>query len=168
MNRLRDTDANYDEYYVGLQLRSSWPFRSTQLFVCSALDAREAVFLTVPSGGDGILPAAFINELFKSSVIESFGSGFERTFSACREADVKYDYENTMTGFKFTFYRHQGHENVQDMSLTEKAVYDLLKEKDYLTIKQLAEMIAKSEKNCLKSNQRAKRKGLYRQGRKRQ
>jgi hypothetical protein len=43
MNRLRDTDANYDENYIGLQLRSSWPFRSTQLFVCSALDAREAV-----------------------------------------------------------------------------------------------------------------------------
>lgn len=106
-----------------------------------------------------------VTTLFKSSVIESFGSGFERTFSACREADVKYDYENTMTGFKFTFYRRQGHENVQDMSLTEKAVYDLLKEKDYLTIKQLAEMIAKSEKTASRAIKGLKEKGyIVREG----
>ena len=70
-----------------------------------------------------------------------------------------------MTGFKFTFYRHQGHENVQDMSLTEKAVYDLLKEKDYLTIKQLAEMISKSEKTASRAVKGLKEKGyIVREG----
>lgn len=78
-----------------------------------------------------------------------------------RDTDANYD----MTGFKFTFYRRQGHENVQDMSLTEKAVYDLLKEKDYLTIKQLAEMIAKSEKTASRAIKGLKEKGyIVREG----
>ena len=84
-----------------------------------------------------------------------------------RDTGANYDenYENTMTGFKFTFYRRQGHENVQDMSLTEKAVYDLLKEKDYLTIKQLAEMISKSEKTASRAVKGLKEKGyIVREG----
>ncbi len=104
MNRLRDTDANYDENYVGLQLRSSLPFRSTQLFVCSALDAREAVSCSsIQRSRTYHVNPKIVTTLFKSSVIESFCSGFERTFSACREASVKYDYKNIMAGFKFTF-----------------------------------------------------------------
>lgn len=103
--------------------------------------------------------------LFKSSVIESFGSGFERTFTACKEADVKYEYENTMTGFKFIFYRRQGQENVQDMTKTESAVYDLLKEKDYLTIKQLSDAISKSEKTVSRALKALREKGyLVREG----
>ncbi len=43
---------------------------------------------------------------------------------------MKYEYEKTMTGFRFVFRRRQGHDHVQDMSMTEKAVYDLLREKD--------------------------------------
>ncbi len=68
-----------------------------------------------------------VNILFKSAVIESFGSGFERTFRACEEAEVNYDYDNTMTGFRFVFFRHHGHGDVQTMTDTEKSVYDLLK-----------------------------------------
>lgn len=103
--------------------------------------------------------------LFKSSVIESFGSGFERTFTACKEADVQYDYENTMTGFKFIFYRRQGHKNVQNMTKTESAVYELLKEKDYMTIKQLAKAISKSEKTVSRALKGLRDKGyIVREG----
>ena len=112
-----------------------------------------------------MLNPKIVNVLFKTSVIESFGSGFERTFKACDESDVKYEYENTMTGFRFVFIRHPGHKNVLDMSLTEKNVYDLLKEKDYLTIKELALTIAKSEKTVSRAIKGLKRKGyIVREG----
>lgn len=103
--------------------------------------------------------------LFKSSVIESFGSGFERTFQACKEAGVQYGYEDTMTGFRFIFYRPQGHNNVQDMTKTEEQVYEYLKEKDYLTIKELSRLIAKSEKTVARAIKGLKEKGyIVREG----
>ncbi len=112
-----------------------------------------------------MLNPRIVNILFKTSVIESFGSGFERTFKACAEANVKYEYENTMTGFRFVFIRHQGHKNVHDMSLTEKNVYDLLKEKDYLTIKELALTISRSEKTVSRAIKGLKEKGyIVREG----
>lgn len=98
-----------------------------------------------------MLNPKIVNILFKSAVIESFGSGFERTFKACSEAGVKYEYDNTMTGFKFVFWRSLGHKNVQDMTKTEKEVYELLKEKDYLTIKEIALALSKSEKTVSRS-----------------
>ena len=93
-----------------------------------------------------MLNPKIVNILFKSSVIESFGSGFERTFKVCSEADVKYEYENTMTGFRFVFLRSHGHKNVHDMSKTEKAVYDLLKDNNFLIIKEIASVLSKTEK----------------------
>ena len=107
-----------------------------------------------------MLNPKIVNVLFKSSKIESFGSGFERTFKACDEANVKYEYENTMTGFRFVFERGQGQKHVQDMSMTEKAVYDLLKEKDYLTINGMASMISKSEKTISRAIKGLKDKGF--------
>lgn len=112
-----------------------------------------------------MLNPRIVNVLFKSSVIESFGSGFERTFKACAEANVKYEYENTMTGFRFVFERRQGHENVLDMTMTEKTVYDLLKGRDCLTIKEMALMISKSEKTVSRAIKGLKEKGyIVREG----
>ncbi len=85
-----------------------------------------------------MLNPKIVNVLFKCSVIESFGTGFERTFASCKAAGVKYEYENTKAGFRFIFYRVHGHKNVHEMSKREKAVYDLLKECDYLTTAELA------------------------------
>ena len=42
------------------------------------------------------------------------GSEEQKVFDAWNEAGVKYEYDNTMTGFKFVFWRSQGHKNVQD------------------------------------------------------
>ncbi|MCM1287545.1 MAG: hypothetical protein NC240_04480 [Clostridium sp.] len=41
---------------------------------------------------------------------------------------------NMKTGFRFVFYRPLGHQNVQEMTKSEKPVYEHLKECDYLTI----------------------------------
>lgn len=112
-----------------------------------------------------MLNPKIVNILFKSSVIESFGSGFERTFKACSEAGVEYEYENTMTGFRFVFLRRQGHKNVLDMSKTEKAVYDMLKENNYLIIKDIASTLSKSEKTVSRAIKGLKEKGyIVRQG----
>ncbi|MBR5949638.1 MAG: putative DNA binding domain-containing protein [Clostridia bacterium] len=107
-----------------------------------------------------MLNPKIVNVLFKASVIESFGSGFERTFSACREAKVEYDYENTPTGFKFIFFRRHGQKNVHDMSKSEMAVYELLCDNDCLTIKELAKAISKSEKTVYRAIKALKEKGL--------
>ncbi len=72
---------------------------------------------------------------------------------------MKYEYENTKTGFKFIFYRPLGHQNVQEMSKSEKLVYICLKECDYLTISQIAAEIKKSKKTVYRAIKRLKEKG---------
>ena len=109
-----------------------------------------------------MLNPRIVNVLFKSNVIESFGSGFERAFAACERAEVKYEYENTMTGFRFVFFRRQGQKNVQDMSMTETAVYELLREKDHLTVREMAPAISKSEKTVSRAIKGLKEKGYIR------
>ncbi len=106
-----------------------------------------------------MLNPKIVNVLFKASIIESFGSGYERTFSACAKSNVKYGYENTKTGFKFIFYRPLGHQNVQEMTKSEELVYICLKECDYLTISQIATGIKKSGKTVYRAIKRLKEKG---------
>lgn len=106
-----------------------------------------------------MLNPKIINVLFKASVIESFGSGYERTFAACQNAGVEYEYENTKTGFKFVFHRPLGHQSVQEMTKSEKAVYEHLKECDYLTTAQLAIKIGKSEKTVYRAIKGLKENG---------
>ena len=106
-----------------------------------------------------MLNPKIVNVLFKCSVIESFGTGYERTFSSCKSAGVKYEYENTKTGFRFIFYRAHGHENVHEMSKSEKAVYDLLCECDGLTIAELAKRIEKTDKTVYRAIKALKENG---------
>lgn len=63
------------------------------------------------------------------------------------------------TGFKFVFYRPLGHQNVQEMTKSEKAVYEHLKECDYLTVAQLAIKIGKSEKTVYRAIKGLKENG---------
>ena len=103
---------------------------------------------------------SIVNVLFKACIIESFGSGFERTFSACREHHIEYTYEDTMTGFRITFFRQHGQNNVQDMSRTENTVYELLKENDAMTLRELAAALSRTEKTAARAIKALKEKGL--------
>ena len=94
--------------------------------------------------------------LFRTGRIESFGSGFERTFKACKEESVEYSYRNMKSGFEFTFKRPLGQKNVQEMSKTEKAVYEELNNNNYATAKQIAEQIGKSEKTVYRAIKKLK------------
>ncbi len=110
-----------------------------------------------------MLNPKIVNVLFKSGMIESFGSGFERAFEACRQAGVRYAYENTLTGFRFIFYR--GGEPAPELSGTESAVYEELKQNAGLTIRELAPALSKSEKTIARAISGLKEKGyLCREG----
>ena len=109
-----------------------------------------------------MLNPKIVSVLFKSSVIESFGSGFERTFSACEKANVSFAYENTMTGFRFIFLRGQAKKDAPAMTRTESAVYGHLNQKNSLTIPELALLLSKSEKTVSRAIHALKAKGLIR------
>ena len=98
-----------------------------------------------------MLNPKIVNVLFKTGEIESFGSGFGRVFTSCRKAGVDYTYENTKSGFRFIFYRPLGHDNVQEMSETEKNVLDEIRNNSMATAKTIAEKINKSEKTVYRA-----------------
>lgn len=97
--------------------------------------------------------------LFKSSEIEAFGTGFERAFTACEEAGVRYEYENTLTGFKFIFHRRQEPDKAVKLTSTEKTVFELLRQNDSLTISRMAATANKSEKTISRALKSLKDKG---------
>ena len=98
-----------------------------------------------------MLNKKIVNVLFKTGRIESFGSGFRRAFESCKTERVIFKYENTKSGFKFDFFRALGHESVHEMSRTEKMVLALIKENGYLTAREIAKKIGKSEKTVYRS-----------------
>ncbi len=49
--------------------------------------------------------AVINNTLYRSGAIEQFSTGFERVFEACDAEHIRYEYEETPNGFRFTFYR---------------------------------------------------------------
>lgn len=87
------------------------------------------------------------NVLFKADEIESFGSGFERTFSACKETNTEYRYENIKNGFRFTFYRKAK----KPMTATAKKVYNLIKDNPEITIPELSAIVGKSTKTIYRT-----------------
>ena len=92
--------------------------------------------------------------LYLCKRIEQFGSRFKRIDSLCKDAKVKYSYENTRNGFKFILYRNRIHSDTQsdildvtlDVSLngTEKAVYAILKQKPESSREEISEKISKT------------------------
>ena len=102
-----------------------------------------------------MLNPKIVNVMFKVSEIESFGSGFERTFSECKKENVEYAYENTKSGFRFIFYRTNEINTIQKnkskLSKTEEKVYEFIKKNNMITAKQIAEKIDKSTKTVYRA-----------------
>ena len=106
-----------------------------------------------------MLNPRIVEVLFRTGRIESFGSGFERTFLECSSEGVDYSYNETKSGFEFIFFRPLGHKNVQEMSKTEKAVLEEIRKNNYITAKLIAEQIGKSEKTVYRAIKRLKEFG---------
>lgn len=85
--------------------------------------------------------------LYNDETIEKHSTGFERTFEYCDKNKVKYEYEDTGLGLRFTFYRKNVHGHVQvNMNERDNDMQNLLNEKPSLTIKELAVKFEVSEK----------------------
>ena len=103
-----------------------------------------------------MLNPKIINVLFKTCEIESFGYGFENTFKICNSNNIQFEYENTKSGFRFTFYRPLGQKDVQDMSETEKKVFDMIKSDNYIRANTMAQKIGMSEKTIYRAIKKLK------------
>lgn len=112
-----------------------------------------------------MLNPKIVNVLFRAGDIESFGTGFKRAFEACSRAGVEYRYMETKSGFRFEFMRPLGHDNVREMSKTEKAVLSQIAQNPYATAKQIAAEISKSEKTVYRATRSLKERGkILREG----
>ena len=104
-----------------------------------------------------MLNPKIISVLFKTNEIESFGYGFETTFKECKLNNVRYEYGNTKSGFKFTFYRPLGQKYVQDkMTKTDIAVLDAIKRNNYVRASAIAETLSTSDKTIYRSIKKLK------------
>lgn len=75
--------------------------------------------------------------LFRDGTIEQVSTGFERVFDACVEQGVRYGYEETANGFRFTFYRHGGTE--RKLTATEEKLLAAMRDNPFASTKELAE-----------------------------
>lgn len=107
-----------------------------------------------------MLNPKIVRTLFASGAIESFGTGFRKTFKACAEAGVRYSYENTRTGFRFVFYRPSGVRSAPSLNKTEEEMLSLLRECDYLSNEEMAGRLGKSEKTVYRTLRSLSEKGL--------
>ena len=92
--------------------------------------------------------------LFLNNSIEKFGSGFKRIDSLCKDAGVKYSYENGKNGFKFIIKRNpitSDTANVtsdvtsdEELNFTEKTILAILKIKPDASRTELAEKASKT------------------------
>ena len=98
--------------------------------------------------GSKIRNVLIASTLFKYGYIDSFGTGFDRTFTLCLENDVEYKYYNDDFGFTFIFNRKK---NFLDDKINDKINeldYEILKQlklNKYMTIPEIASSLAKSE-----------------------
>ena len=94
--------------------------------------------------------------LFLCKAIEQFGSGFKRIDSLCKDAGVKYSYENVNNGFKFILYRPQIISDISDvtsnvtygdgeaLNKTEQAVLAVLNQNPEISREEIAERVSKT------------------------
>lgn len=96
--------------------------------------------------------------LFLNNSIEKFGSGFKRIDSLCKDAGIKYSYENGLNGLKFIIKRNPLRSDIanvtsnvttdvtslNDLNSTEKTILAILKVKPDASRDELAEKASKT------------------------
>ena len=102
--------------------------------------------------------------------IESFGSGFKRVYTLCKEENIACSYEKTPIGFSFVFLRNDPNsvknvpkikKNVPNgLNKTENAVFGLLKMQPNLTREEIAIETSKTVKTVQRALDKLKLKGF--------
>lgn len=100
--------------------------------------------------GSKIRNVLIASTLFKFGYIDSFGTGFERTFSLCASNDVDYSYFNDEFGFTFVFNRktiNMINDNRPEYRISnlDDMIINSIKNNKYITIPELARLVDKSE-----------------------
>lgn len=112
------------------------------------------------------LPSSLRNELIAKALyldksIEQFGSGFKRIDGFCRDAGIKYGYEELDNGFKLIIYRDTMNVSVNvPVNSTEETVLALLKHNPEMTREELAEKAAKTVRTIQRALTALKTKGM--------
>jgi len=108
------------------------------------ITSRETIYISK------FLTKLWLKILYLNKSIEQFGSGFKRINSLCKDAGVKYSYENTKNGFKFIIYRPQIQSDIPSVTLdvtlngTEMSVLAILKQKPDSSREEIADKISKT------------------------
>lgn len=76
--------------------------------------------------------------LYRDGTIEQVSTGFERVFDACARQGVRYAYEETASGFRFTFYRH-GAGAERKVTATEEKLISAMRANPLASTKALAQ-----------------------------
>lgn len=101
--------------------------------------------------------------LYKNGYIDAFGTGFDRTFTLCKERGINYEYFNDEFGFTFIFKRIRNflddrlndrindrindslNDRInQDFSNLDKQILDKIRMNKYITIDELAKALKMS------------------------
>ena len=103
--------------------------------------------------------------LYLSKHIEQFGSGFKRINSLCRDAGIKYFYENRQNGFKFAISRPRLQSDISNVTLnvtlngTEEAVYAIIRQKPDSSREEIADKISKTVRTVQRAIDALREKG---------
>ena len=120
--------------------------------------------------------------LYYSEDIERFGTGLRRIMTACQDADVKVEFQMLKLGFAVVFYRKDVSEiavdkmgrvvtetptditetptDITDINSREATIIDFLKKNDFVTNKQVCELLSISTEAAKRILQSMVRKSL--------
>lgn len=74
--------------------------------------------------------------LFRDGTVEEASTGFERTFEYCKKFSIEYEHEETVNGFRFTFFR--GKRNNKKVSKRARDVLSLIEKSPNITVDEMA------------------------------
>ena len=117
------------------------------------------------------LPSVLRNELIAKTLyvgkrIEEFGSGLKRVNALCRDAGIRYSFENSELGFRAVIYRSQPIDVTLNVPInvtlngTEMSILALLKTNPDMTRDELAERVSKTVRTVQRSIDSLKKKGI--------
>ncbi len=101
--------------------------------------------------GSKIRNLLIANTLYLYGYIDSFGTGFDRTFTLCAENNIDYSYKNDEFGFTFIFHRKKDflnneHQKESTIHLDELdlKIIKCIENNKFITINELKEILNKS------------------------
>lgn len=114
-----------------------------------AYESREPIFMN----------PKIVDVLYKGDEIETLASGFERAFTFCKKAGVKYEYFFTDSGFRFVFYRPSHGHDLDKLTAREENILSFLADNSTATFKELSEEFGVSLKTIQRAMTRLKELG---------